>query len=177
MKIPVYSVYVNTMIFTIVSGVLSLILLLALVYVPTVGEYAVLILTVQFGLLAIIVQALVRLWWSQRKRDLEAETSVQNTLAVNFCPDYMVASVDGKNDVVCKNEYPLVAGATNPTNIWTDSQGNAIATIPLSGLTGKPIADVCSAINSTTPTSTLLTVSTVNVPWVELRSRCSTFSY
>lgn len=176
----VYSVYVNTMIFTIVSGVLSLILLLALVYVPSVAEYSVLILTIQVGLLAIILQALVRLWWAQRSKDIDMATSNRNTLAVTFCPDYMVASGDASG-VTCTNSYPVTDSST-PIAIWTgtpDHPNTAPTMVTLANMTGKPIADVCMAADNPNPdpNSALLTTSTAYVPWTELRSRCKTFSY
>lgn len=176
----IYYVYINTMIFSIVSGVVSLIMLLALIFVPWVARYAILILTVQVALVAIVLAALIQIWWSGRQDLKDTNLSNQNALAVGFCPDYMVAkaadsSVGG--GTTCDNKY---AGTT--TKIWTGSKDPkdppAPDTVQLSLLDQQPIGTVCQAANDKTqpPVSKLLTASTASIPWTELRSRCTTFS-
>lgn len=175
-----YYVYLNTMVFAIVSGLVSLVLLLALIYVPAVSEYAILILTVQVGLIAIVVQALVRIWWYGRNSLAAIDTSNKNTLAVGFCPDYMVASANDTRlggGTTCTNQY-----SGTSTQIWTGSTDStdppAPTTVQLSLLDGQPISDVCLAANDKTPSpaSKLLSTSTASVPWTELRSRCQSIT-
>lgn len=178
-----YYVYLNTMIFAILSGIVSLILLLALIYVPSVSKYAILILTVQVGLVATVVQAMVRIWWYWSKSmGVSDSLSTNKTLAVNFCPDYMLAS---NNDAtkgggtLCTNSYPANStGKTFPVWTGTPVSGDPVApnTVDLSTLDGKPVADVCNAIISTAATPALMAAgSTASVPWTELRSRCKSF--
>lgn len=175
-----YYVYLNTMIFAIVSGVVSLILLLALIYVPSVAKYSILILTVQIGLILIVLRALIRIWWNSHRDEDDTDMSNRNTLAVGFCPDYMVAIANDASmggGTTCSNLY---TGSTTP--IWTGSNvlndPVAPSSVSLSSLDGEPIADVCRAANDTKqPPTSLLSASTASVPWTELRSRCTTFSY
>lgn len=177
-----YYVYLNTMIFAIVSGVVSMILLLALIYVPTVSNYAILILTVQIGLIAIVIQALIRIWLNWRSRLTATDMATNNTLAVGFCPDYMIASANSASSgggVMCTNAYAAV-GTASPVPIWTGNSltGSAPApsTVDLSKLDGQPIATVCQAINDKKTIPTLLpNGSTSTVPWTDLRSRCTAF--
>lgn len=180
MATPIYLVYMNTMIFAIVSGAVSFILLLALIYVPAVTNYAILILTVQVALVAIVIAALIRIWWFGKSQENSVNLSNQNALAVGFCPDYMVASATDAGvggGTTCTNAY---AGTSTP--IWTgslkSSDPRAPDTVQLSKLDGKAIGSVCKAANDQTqpPISGLLTASTASVPWTELRSRCTNFS-
>lgn len=177
---PVYLVYINTMVFSIVSGVASLILLLALIYVPWMTRYAILILTVQVALVAIALTALIQIWWSSRKGKNATDISNRNALAVGFCPDYMVATQTDANiggGTTCVNTY-----SGTKTKIWTGSTDPADPlapdTVQLSLLDQQPIGAVCQAANDKTqpPASNLLTASTASVPWTELRSRCTTFA-
>lgn len=174
-----YYVYLNTMVFAIVSGIVSLVLLLALVYVPAVTKYSILILTVQVGLVLIVVQAMVRIWWYARKSGDKTDTSNRNTLAVGFCPDYMVATAidtSAGGGTTCANLY---SGSNVPiwkgTGVKTDPA--APASVKLALLDVKPVADVCSAADQRNPPASLLSASTASVPWTELRSRCATLSY
>lgn len=179
MAAPIYyQVYLNTMIFTVISGVISLVLLLALMYVPSMSQYSILILTVQIGLILVILQALYRIWWSLRKTSNAMDMSNRNTLAVGFCPDYMRASVldsSSGGGTTCSNLYP-----GGQTQIWTGLMASATpaapTTVSLALLDGKNIKDVCAAANSST-SSSMLSQPTAAVPWTELRSRCSTFMY
>lgn len=175
----VYFVYINTMVFAIVSGVVSLILLLALAYVPSVGEYAILILTVQIALLLIVVIALARIWWFGSQSAARTDLSNRNTLSVGFCPDYMVATANDSSNgggTTCQNRY-----AGSKTKIWTGSTDtkdpkDTPDVVKLAPLDGQSISSVCQAANDQKqpPASGLLSSSTANVPWTELRSRCST---
>lgn len=174
----VYYVYFNTFIFAIVSGIVSLIFLLALAYVPSVAKYAILILTVQISLVLIVVIAMIRIWWFGRRDDNATHLSNRNALAVGFCPDYMVASATDSSlggGTTCTNKY-----AGTSTKIWTGSKDptdpKAPDTVKLSLLDGESIGDVCQAADDKTqpPESGLLSASTAAVPWTELRSRCAT---
>lgn len=172
-----YYVYLNTMVFAIISGIVSMLLLLALIYVPSVAQYGILILTVQIGLMAIVIQAIVRIWWYWTK-SLDS-ASVHNTLSVNTCPDYMIAGSNATNlggGILCTNQYPQV-GSGAAVNVWNGTKATpAPSSVVLSALNNQPIADVCKAVNDKTATPALLSKgSTASVPWTDLRSRCTAF--
>lgn len=174
----VYYVYLNTMVFTIVAGVVSLILLLALIYVPNVAKYGPLILTVQLGLIVIIVQALVRIWRQNSRLAEYRDVDGNNTMAVGMCPDYMVAgnTDDEKGGgITCYNFYDGKGGTLPIWSGTTDSTDpQAPAQVVLSNLDGMTIAGVCAAVDAN-PSDDLDGASTKAVPWTELRSRCNTF--
>lgn len=171
-----YHVYMNTMVFAILSGVISLVLLLALIYVPEVSQYSILILTTQVGLIAIIINALIRITSFDKSSDKLDPTTNKNTLSVGFCPDYMVAGAKSPSlngGTVCSNQY------ANGTQIWLNpidtTQPHAPLIVDLSAIDGKGIVDVCKAVDSLDPSPHVLTDSVASVPWTELRSRCTNY--
>lgn len=176
-----YYVYLNTMVFAIISGVVSMLLLLALIYVPSVAEYGILILTVQIGLMAIIVQAIIRIWWYWSNSLDASDASINGTISVDTCPDYMIASTNSTSlggGVICMNQYPQDDTTKTPTALWTGTTATpAPASVILSALNNKPIVAVCKAVNDTSATPVMLSKgSTATVPWTDLRSRCVSFS-
>lgn len=173
-----YHVYMNTMVFAIVLGVISLVLLLALIYVPSVSQYSILILTTQVGLIAIIIQALIRISSFHKDKDRNTPTTNKDTLSVGFCPDYMIAKPNGANvagGTTCLNKY------SNNQQIWLDPIDTTTGapkvplSVDLSSIDGKGINDVCQAANALIPVSTILKSSVMSVPWTELRSRCTSY--
>lgn len=172
----VYYVYLNTMIFAILSGIVSVILLLALVFVPATAAYGPLIMTVQIGLIAIILAALLRIWWTWSRLHQENGVDVRNVMAVGSCPDYMVAKSEGASGgTMCYNNYEGVDGGISA--IWTGTPGNntAPASVDLSMLDKKPFQDVCVAVASDDPDPGLLNSAVDTVPWTEVVARCRTF--
>jgi hypothetical protein len=160
-----YHVYVNTMVFAIVSGVVSLLLLLMAVYVPAVSAYGLLVVTVEVGLLFIVLQAVIRIWLYERKLRNEARNLATNIVAVETCPDYYTATHNLDGTVVCDNKY------ASPDKRTTITFPAGPATVDLSDFDSKVFADVCQTVNPTDPTDPLY-----NVPWSDMRGKCSSYN-
>lgn len=105
--------YVNALIFTVVTFVLSLLVLGALVYNGSWKEYLVFFLVLQVGIFGII------LWCIKILKDYEklynANKDPRNyTIPFDSCPDYYTKKFDADlKKHYCSNEHIVV----NPTNV------------------------------------------------------------
>ena len=118
--------YINTLVFTIISGIVSLILLVALFF-PVGQKFMVAIITVEVGIFVIIGYCIYQIMTAEsRLRKLKES----NKLMVNFneCGDYYVRREDSNGKVVCSNDYII----TDPSNdqytmkIYADDLGTAL---------------------------------------------------
>ena len=94
--------YFNTLIFTIISGILSLALLTALFF-DIFKQYIPFIITVEIGIFAIIIYSIYRIYTNEKRYD---QIKNDRNFAINFrqCPDYYVTkTIDDKT--ICSNEY------------------------------------------------------------------------
>jgi hypothetical protein len=160
-----YQVYVNTMVFAIIAGVASLLLLLAAVYVPAVSAYGVLVVTVEVGLLFIVLQAVVRIVMYERRLRRESRFAASNIVAVETCPDYFTARHDEKGGVVCENTYESPDGRTTIT--FPDGPPR----VDLTTFDSQVLSEVCQTVSPTDPADPLY-----NVPWTDMRGKCSSYN-
>lgn len=152
-------IYVNTMVFTIIAGIISLMLLLALVYGgQELASYAFLIVTVEIGLLVIIVVSVVRIYKYEKKQSTEAINGVTNNINVGSCPDYWTLDQTAGKGKVCLNTY------TAPDGRMTLRMQGKEATIDLTRFSNKTIKDVCKD------------VAEQNSPWTDIRATCDTYN-
>lgn len=96
--------YFNTLIFTIVTGIVSL-CLLGLLFFDIGKEFMVFIISLEVGIFAIIGYCIYRIISHEKKKQEAAE---QNLYVVNFntCPDYYVKRVVG-DKTYCFNDYTV----------------------------------------------------------------------
>jgi len=98
--------YFNTLIFTIVSGIISLLLLLALFF--EIGKkYAYIIVMVEFGIFSIIALCIYQIIINE-KRIAASKTQSYNKISLQKCPDYFQQITDGNNAVHCKNGFNII---------------------------------------------------------------------
>ena len=124
--------YYNVLIFTIITGILSLILLL-LLFFDEFKEYIKFVITVEIGLFTIIIWCIYSIIRSSKKKQLP-------DLVINYgdCPDYYVKNKDNSGIPYCENGY-IYKGAhgdsytmsifnasaiTNPTTIFGSGSNN-----------------------------------------------------
>lgn len=168
------SIYVNTMVFTIIAGIVSVMLLLVLLFGSDFGtQYAPLIVTIEAGLLLVIIISIVRIYSYERRLESLQSTTMQNRLAIKSCPDYWTMSNEsGENGPTCLNNYsmPTEDGGSVSYNIVTGNEYDTPAGTPptltqlkLREYDGKPLSQICPG------------VATVNAPWTELRAACDSF--
>jgi hypothetical protein len=163
------NMYVNTLLFTAVAGIMSIMLLLLLIYGSGVaGQYAVVIVTVEVGLILCIVMSIVRIMWFERRVEKQQRNSVDNLLAVKTCPDYWTMQNTDKG-TVCKNTYKVggvtfreMTGKTNIVN--SNDPTSPKHEINLKDLDNKKLGEVCKQIKNQ------------QSPWTDYRTVCDSYN-
>lgn len=146
------------MVFAIISGILSLLLLLLLKYGPAAARFTPLILTVEIGLVAVIITSIMRIISMESKNKKLAQNNLENLLAVNTCPDYWTFSETNDGGKSCLRTYKAPGGAT------TIKMAGNQDSIDLSVYNKKTLASVCrSAAN-------------LGSPWTDVRAVCDAFN-
>ena len=82
------SLYINTMVFAIIAALVSMTLLLILIYVPSARVFVYGIATIELGLIAIIIAAIVSIYAYEKKMTKKAQEGNQFLVTVDTCPDY-----------------------------------------------------------------------------------------
>jgi len=116
--------YINTLIFTLIAGVISLALLCILLF-PIGKKFLVFVVSVEIGILTIIAFCIYKIATNEsylrRLRD-------SNNIVVNFeqCGDYYVKNINQFGKEVCTNNY-VVTDETNTRyvmKIWDAGASN-----------------------------------------------------
>ena len=91
--------YYNVLVFTIITGIFSLILLLLLFFDEFKG-FIKFVITVEIGLFAIIVWCIYIITKASKKKALP-------NLVINYgdCPDYYIKNTDNSGTPYCENKY------------------------------------------------------------------------
>lgn len=153
--------YLNTMVFAIVAGLISLMLLLLILNASEmVKSYSFFIITVEIGLVLVIGTAIYRIIRQEYKLHKEHETGLMNKVNVDSCPDYWTRSGN-----TCKNElvtpsYRLVLAPTAASA----PGGGAARSIKLDDYNNKSVADVCKKIKDEKI-----------LPWTDIVSVCDSY--
>ena len=102
--------YFNTLIFTIVSGIISLILLSTLFF-SAMKPYIVGIVTVEIGIFVIIGYCIYKI---VKNDNTIKDLLKKNKIVVNFdeCADYYVRRIDAAGKFICTNDY-IITDDTN----------------------------------------------------------------
>ena len=184
--------YFNTLIFTIISGVVSLLLLCSLFFQPF-KKYIVAIVTIEIGIFIIISYCIYKIVKNDNYlKDLMAK----NKLVINFdeCGDYFVRRTDDKGDFYCSNDY-VITDETNtsyimkiyPASINLPSTNNLNYSNPKTAFVNNRLETykLQELNNSNLPTNTdkcRPLYDQVNqydgydkIPWTYARSRCDIY--
>lgn len=183
--------YFNTLIFTIVSGIISLILIVLLFF--NVGKDLIyLIVTMEIGIFSVVGICLYQI--------IKNETDIKNMkknlperVSFNECPDYFIKS-DEKGTIVCKNSFKSRDGDNNeyntriypadielpnplPENSLQKYEKFNLFHIEQSNKLLKAGRDQCAVINSTPPNVELAEFRDYSkIPWTHARSRCGPYT-
>lgn len=167
--------YLNTMVFSIVAAVLSLMLLLLLLRGPPEARaLSYMIITIEVGLLFVIVQAIVRIHLYERDLRKTAEKAQNNIVVVDGCPDYWTLSKRKKDMAsVCSSRYvtpntqsTIYVAAPSKINEIDDSDPSKKArVVNLTTMSQRPMRDVCKDLRTTYD----------GVSWSDLRNKCSAY--
>lgn len=188
--------YTNTMVFAIAAGLVSVVLLLALLYVPAVGAtLGYMLVTIEVGLLLVIALAVYRIVSSERAMQSAAGNAHRNALLAKSCPDYYTMSHAASGVQECKN---LFVGTTEsggryamafvPSDTWrksSTSSGGAFVGNPadhvinMQRFESMRVGDACQYVHGRPPASDDQTSVPNNytIPWTDLRSKCDGLSY
>ena len=150
--------YVNTFVFSIIAALVCLILFLALWFGSSgLDEYAYMIITVEVGLLLVIIQAIARIIAYELRLKKEQSYAMDSALRVQSCPDYWTLTENGPVRE-CNATYTTPDGRTN--YVMHDDTNKVV----LSDLDKKSVKVVCTD------------VSARKAPWTDMRTACLTYN-
>lgn len=152
--------YINTLIFAIVAKAVT-VLLLGLLFTDIGKMLAFFILTVEFGLVTIIVISLWQIYAHDKKRDKEVANLRKAKVNINQCPDYYTKMSDGKDGVECDPVYRTPDGAFEYT--FTTPK------FPLSTFKGKTFTEVCDIVQKENPSDG---IDFTEIPWTDIKAKC-----
>lgn len=94
--------YMHTLIFTIISGIFSILLLLALSFKGG-RDYLPFIVTLEVGIFIIIIVCIYQIYKRAKLQEIFKQRGIKS-IDFNICPDYFTKRADGDRDF-CANEY------------------------------------------------------------------------
>lgn len=97
--------YKNTLIYTIVTAIVSL-LILALLFIPSMFDYIYFIAVIELGIFIIIGVCIYKIINYEKNLNKLRD---QNSYYIPFseCADYFVKKIDSKGNTYCSNEYSV----------------------------------------------------------------------
>jgi len=96
--------YLNTLIFCIVAKAVTVIMLV-LLFTKVGKPLAYMILTLELGMVSVIIFALVQIRKYEKARAAQYEQFLRSAAQVTTCPDYYVREADVYDESTCKNSY------------------------------------------------------------------------
>ena len=158
------SQYMNTMVFAIVAGIISLMLLLMIMRASdAVKQFSAFIITVEVGLVIIIGIAVYRIIAFERKRDSDAKAGTDLRMSVTTCPDYWT-NVDGD---LCINSFRAAGKPYTYRIIGSDQSSTApepVQSLKLSDYDGQSINFACNKARAK-----------VSSPWTDVDAVCGSY--
>jgi hypothetical protein len=96
--------YLNTMIFIIIAkGITIALLILLLLEMGQQLSYV--IITIQFGLLAVAAWAMYMIIVYDRQSEKLKKDTAGSPAVLETCPDYYVRTYDESDNIICKNSF------------------------------------------------------------------------
>lgn len=165
-------IYIGTMVFSIVAAIISVMLILFMVYGPPESkDYMYVVLTVEFGMLAVIINSIAQIYMYERDLKKMTQDISSNLVVVDTCPDYYTRVVDASGGASCSNQFvspgtrdKYEVGWTSSNAVYHTSAGNLL----IKDYTNKPLADVCAKFAPSQPL--------YSVPWTDLRAKCESYN-
>lgn len=151
-------------VFAIVIAVVSAVILGALVIwreTETMRRWTPLVLTIEFGLVVILMWAIASSYLQERKRDRSMDKLRTADLAVTACPDYWTTSSATNGDVICTNVFKHPSDPTVSYTIQGTSTSTGTRNINLSSYDGHTVKEVCD-----------LAKTQVAAPWSAVYPMC-----
>ena len=154
--------YLNTLIFCVVAKTITVIVLGSL-FLQAVRPYAVFLLTIELGLVTIVIWSLIKIRNYDKRMAKEAEDIINSAVNSVSCPEYYVRSVDEEDiGTVCLNGY-----LTPDEKYEYKFKGDAsIDAIPIDEMFRKQTLEGACTIIDASP-------SLNSIPWTDIRSKCA----
>lgn len=126
------SLYINTIVFAMIAGILSIVLLVVLLYAPAFRTYVWGIATLEIGLVAIIVAAIIRVNRYEADIRKSAERGNAYLVSIDTCPDYFTNKYQARNPPAARptgisSRYLTPSSYVVPTTISTEAALEAAA--------------------------------------------------
>lgn len=154
--------YLNTLIFCVVAKTVTVFVLGAL-FLHAVRPYAIFLLTIELGLVVIVIWSLIKIRNYDKRMAKEAEEIINSAVNSVSCPDYYVRSVDEEDiGTVCLNGY------TTPDEKYEYKfKGDAsIDAIHIDQMFLKQnLGGACAIVDANS--------SLTSIPWTDIRSKCA----
>lgn len=96
--------YLNTLIFSIIAKAVTIVLLI-LVFTEVGQLVAWLLITIELGLILIIVTALISITKYDKNKKEQLEKFLKSNVYTTTCPDYHTRVIDQESASKCINEY------------------------------------------------------------------------
>lgn len=190
--------YYNTLIFTIISAIVSVLLLLVLL-LKSGRDYLPFIITLEIGIFSIITFCVIQIIMGERNSEKNKQNEISK-ISFNTCPDYYLKKYNGDKEL-CSNEYIVKKGGINyimkiypaddpsnptggirplPSAHTFNYQGNEVKyeKFHLSEIDNenrlKTMSDKCSVLYNEPSNPELSYMKGYNLtPWTTMRSKCA----
>ena len=183
--------YFNTLIFTIVSGIISL-LLIVMLFFKVGKEFLYMIVTMEIGIFTVIGYCLFQII----KNEIYIKNMKKNLperISFSECPDYFIRTEEG-GITVCKNTFKSTDGAGNefntriypmdiplpnplPQNSQQKYERFNLYHIEQSNKLLKEARDQCAIVTSMPPNTDLAEFRDYSkIPWTHARARCGPYT-
>lgn len=187
--------YVNTLIFSIAAGIVTFLLLLALIFVPSVRAFAIGIATLEVGLVTLIIVSIVRIHNYEKQLAADKQFAAKQVVTLDTCPDYFTSTYkaaagskpagaycsNGYSNPDGNQKYYFVGKTCTPGNeiedptcalrTGTNLSNPAQYNFSLSDYDRKTSTELCQSINTRSSESEF-----ASVPWTEVKMRCNSLS-
>lgn len=156
--------YLNTLIFCIIAKAVTVGLLVLLI--TDLGwDFVFLIMTIELGLIAIVIYAMYTVYKMDKKIKAAKEKYATEKPKMDLCPDYFVRSVvsdetSSSGHTVCTNVY------TSGDNRYTYTFPTTNQTVDLTTLNAsqKNMQDMCANVDKVFDSS--------GISWTDMKARC-----
>ena len=195
--------YFNTLIFTIVTGIISLLLLLSL-FIPVVNQNAFyFIIAVEAGIFSVIAICIFKIMYNEYEVNKRMRNLKTTKLSLNECPEYFVRTKNG-SDTNCTNNYKVQDsnGQKYTLRIYPDDPLTPLpTTLPAAtqdknevfmlhqleqAVDLKDASAQCAMVMKEPPINTATTAAQANtlrqyvgyskLPWMYAQSRCAPYA-
>jgi hypothetical protein len=154
--------YVNTVIFTVVLKIISIIVLGAILMGYVNENIMYFLITIEVGIVIIIVAALWSISSYEKRIAEETKNILKAKMTLMGCPDYHTQGAQN----ICLSNY------TTPDGRYTYMFGNNSNNVNLASYVNKGVDEACTNYNK----SIMYTDATNNIvykyPWTEMAAKC-----